>query len=130
MRRLASVVRGRAAPVRRSRRGSIRLLGCEDPGGPLCTPLGYARPIDTVQFQNVAYSDADIDEILAELNASAAGQRRPTALSSTSNQEIAHLIGGAGMTSVRLACPTEHGESIELTLVDGARKRARDHAAH
>lgn len=34
------------------------------------------------------------------------------------------------MNRVHLADATEHGESIERTLVDGASKRVRDHAAH
>jgi hypothetical protein len=120
MRRPGSVARGRRNP-HANRVKPVTLL---------CTPVGYARLIDTVQFPNVAYSDADIDELLAELNSSLAGHRRPTALISTPNQEVAHLIAGAGMSAVRLACPAEQGDSIELTLVDGAWKRARDHAAH
>lgn len=92
--------------------------------------MGYTRSISIDSVKNVVYTDADIDEILAELNASVSGRNDAALISSKPNLDIALLIAGAGMTSVRLACPTEHGESIGLTLVDGARKRACDHAAH
>lgn len=96
----------------------------------LCTPVEYARSITIESVKNVASTGADTDEILAELNASPAGHRRSAALSSTSHQEIALPIAGAGMNRMHLADATEHGESIEHTLVDGASKRVRDHAAH
>ncbi|WP_026372809.1 hypothetical protein [Agrococcus lahaulensis] len=91
--------------------------------------MEYARRITIESVKNVASTGADTDEILAELNASPAGHRRSAALSSPSHQEIALPIAGAGMNRMHLADATEHGESIELTLVDGAWKRARDHAA-
>lgn len=69
------------------------------------------------------YTDADIDEILAELNASSAGSVSLLEPASRANREIARILAGSGLTSIRLACPTEHGETVELTLVDGVWKR-------
>ena len=96
----------------------------------LCPPVEYAQGITIDSVKNVVYTEADIDEILVELNASVSGRKAAALISSKPNLDIAHLIAGADMTSVRLACPSSRGESIELTLVDGAWKRARDHAAH
>ncbi|QUW18217.1 hypothetical protein [Agrococcus sp. Marseille-Q4369] len=93
--------------------------------------MEYARRITIDSVKNVASTDADTDEILAEPNASPAGHhRRSAALSSPSHQEIALPIAGAGVNRVHLADATEHGASIEHTLVEGASKRVRHHAAH
>ena len=112
------------APSALRRAGEGREL--REPIDHLCTPLGYARSISIDSVKNVVYTDADIDEILAELNASVRGRTHSALISSKPNLDIAHLIAGAGMTSVRLACRAEHGGSIELTLVDGPGKRARN----
>lgn len=81
--------------------------------------MGYGGCIDTDLDESVVYTEADIDEILGHLNASVAGSLSLIDRASRSNLEIARLIGGSGLTSIRLACPTRRGESVELIRHQG-----------
>ena len=92
-------------------------------------PGALRSGISNESTKNVVYTDADIDEILVHLNAST---RKPPASIDWQqrqlNLEIARLIAGAGLDTITLACPSDLGDTVELTLVDGIWKRARDHA--
>ena len=81
-------------------------------------------------MQNVVSTDSTIDELLAELDASATAHRGVTSISPNPHRSIARLVARARTSTVRLASATQHGNGAALALVDAAAKRERTHAAH
>lgn len=73
---------------------------------------------------STTYSDAQIQEILADLNANVRGLQSLHVWASQRDLDIARLTAGANLTYIRLAGRDERGDPIVLMLLDNVWERA------
>ncbi|MFP5251042.1 MAG: hypothetical protein ACLGHD_01585 [Actinomycetes bacterium] len=73
---------------------------------------------------NVAYNEAQLEELLLELNRCAHDAEQLRAWAARTTVEIERLMAGESLMYVRLAGGDEHGDAIVLMLLDGVWERA------
>ena len=73
---------------------------------------------------DVAYNEAQLEELLLELNHCAHDAEQLRAWAAHTTVEIERLMAGESLMYVRLAGADEHGGAVVLMLLDGVWERA------
>jgi len=73
---------------------------------------------------NVAFNEAQIDELLLDLNTHVTGPEDLRAWASDRTVDIDRLTATHSLTYIRLARHDDHGAAIVLMLLDGVWERA------
>ena len=86
--------------------------------------MAYVSIIETILTEYDVFSDSQIDELIAELNASVTGLQSLHTWAGRSGLAIHRLVESPALTYVRLVARDERGEPIVLMLLEHAWERA------
>jgi len=84
----------------------------------------YVSSIETNLTQHDAFSDSQVDELIAELNASVTGLQSLHTWAAQSGLATDRLVESPALTYVRLAARDERGEPIVLMRLEHVWERA------